>query len=111
MLARRRAGGGDFADYMVRAYGAGAALEMGNLRCVIARVVRLIGALKIFVSKHQNQEIGEDSQVRYAQLHVPDHVAYAMYSAPKVRQRFPSRSLKPLPTHTQSFDQTPTRTT
>src|SRR5882724_10022065 len=50
------AGGGDFADYMVPAYGAGTALEMGDLRRVIARVVRLIGILKIFVSKYQNQE-------------------------------------------------------
>jgi hypothetical protein len=63
-------------------------LEMGGLRCVIARAVRLIGILKIFVSKYQNQEIGGDSQGRYAPLHLPDHVAYAMNSAPKVRQRF-----------------------
>jgi hypothetical protein len=33
-----------------------------------------------------------------------------MSRAHKVRQRFPSRSLKPLPTHTQGFDYTPTRT-
>jgi hypothetical protein len=32
-------------------------------------------------------------------MHLPDHVAYAMNSAPKVRRRFPSCSLKPLPTH------------
>jgi hypothetical protein len=91
------AGGGYFADYMVPAYGAGTALEMDDLRCVIARAVRLIGILKIFVSKYQNQEIGEDSQARYAPLHLPDHVPYATNSAPQVRQRFPSRSLKPLP--------------
>jgi hypothetical protein len=97
-------GDGNFAEHMVPAYGAGMTLEKGDLRCVIADPVRLIGILKIFVSKYQNQEIGEDSQCRYATLHLPDHVAHAMNSAPQVRQRFPSRSLKPLPTHTEGFD-------
>jgi hypothetical protein len=36
---------------MVPAYGAGMALERGDLRRVIAKAVRLIGILKIFVSK------------------------------------------------------------
>src|SRR6267154_6232366 len=51
-------------------------------------------------------EIGGSRQSRYATLHVPEHVTHAMKSAPQVRQRFPSRSLKPLPTHTQGFDYT-----
>jgi hypothetical protein len=36
---------------MVPAYGAGMALERGDLRRVIGKAVRLIGILKIFVSK------------------------------------------------------------
>src|ERR1700730_2768936 len=44
---------------------------------------------------------------RYALLHLLRHVARDMKSALRVRQRFPSRSLKPLPTHTQGFDYTP----
>ena len=47
---------------------------------------------------------------RYALLHLLRHVARDMKSALRVRQRFPSRLLKPLPTHTQGFDYTPTRT-
>ena len=55
-------------------------------------------------------EIGAGGQGRYATLHVPEHVTHAMKSEPQVRQRCPSRSLKPLSTHTQGFDYTPTRT-
>jgi hypothetical protein len=104
MLALASAKVGSFAEHMLPGHGAGMALERGDLRCAIAKAVRLIDVLKIFVSKYQNQEIGENSQGRYATLHLPDHVAHAMNSAPHVRQRFPSRSLKPLPTHTQGFD-------
>jgi hypothetical protein len=85
---------------MVPAYGAGTTLEMGDLRCVIARAARLIGILKIFVSKYQNQEIGENRQGSYATLHIPEHIAHVYeVITSQVRQRFPSRSLKPLPTH------------
>jgi hypothetical protein len=42
---------------MVPAYGAGMTLEKGDLRCVIADPVRMIGILKIFVSKYQNQKL------------------------------------------------------
>jgi hypothetical protein len=49
--------GGNLAEHMVPAYGAGMTLEKGDLRCVIADPVRLIGILKIFVSKYQNQKL------------------------------------------------------
>jgi len=74
-------------------------LEERRHACGLGRRCQFDSTFKIFVSKYQNQEIGEDSQGRYAPMHLPDHVAYAMDSAPKVRRRFPSRSLKPLPTH------------
>jgi hypothetical protein len=44
------ADGGNFAEHMVPAYGAGVALERGDLRCVIAKAMRSIGIFKIFVS-------------------------------------------------------------
>ena len=55
-------------------------------------------------------KIRDCGQGRYATLHIPEHGAHAMNGAPKVRQRSPSRPLKPLPTHTQGFDCTPMRT-
>ena len=42
--------GGNLAEHMVPAYGAGMTLKKGDLRCLIAKAVRLIGILKIFVS-------------------------------------------------------------
>ena len=71
--------------------------EKGNFRVRHRRLRRLVEALKIFDSKYQNRTIGENCQSRYAPLHLPSHVARVMNSAPQVRQRFPSRSLKPFP--------------
>ena len=71
--------------------------EKGNFQARRRRLRRLVEALKIFDSKYQNRTIGENCQSRYAPLHLPSHVARVMNSAPQVRQRFPSRSLKPFP--------------
>jgi hypothetical protein len=55
-------------------------------------------------------EIGAGGRARYAALQVPVGVAHAMNGPPQVRKRFPSRSLKPIPTHTQRLRLHSTRT-
>ena len=54
-------------------------------------------------------EIGDSGHVRYATLHVSEHVVQCYLYRSQVRQRFPRRSLKPFP-HTQGFDQILMRT-
>ena len=79
------------------------------LSCVRLRIRYFARYLFLNIRSRDFPEIGDNGQGRYATLHVLGTSRMLCKRAHAVRQRFPSRSLKPFP-HTQGFDQTLMRT-